>query len=238
VPSFPTEWAQLRVLADDLASSPTVCSRSLIGAFGPARHTSAAADSPTCSDGCAGVHSQPGHCRCLRPGTLSFSRSRSPRAPRGTGTLRARPPRARGACAKPAHAAEHGAQPNHCRGSGLAGWVGARIAGRGAPVVRGVEPGALVARGERLHDSLDALPGRGAAGERVHGDSLLELEGRAVGATVDVLGHGLLRRLTALCARVRRAMSAKRFRGGRGDPRGLRVPTAIARRRRARARRR
>jgi hypothetical protein len=66
----------------------------------------------------------------------------------------------------------------------------------GGPMVVGrVEAGPLVARGKRLHDSLDALPGRGAADERVHGDALLELKGRAVATAVDVHGHGFLRSL-------------------------------------------
>ena len=38
-------------------------------------------------------------------------------------------------------------------------------------------------RTEPLHDPLDGLPGRGATDERVHGDPLLELEGRAVAAS-------------------------------------------------------
>ena len=60
----------------------------------------------------------------------------------------------------------------------------------GLPVVRRVEPGALVARGERLKHALDLLPGRRAADQAVLGDPLLDLEGRAVLAAVDVHGHG------------------------------------------------
>jgi hypothetical protein len=55
-----------------------------------------------------------------------------------------------------------------------------------AYVVRRVEPGALVARGERLKHALDLLPGRRAADQAVLGDPLLDLERRAVLAAVDV----------------------------------------------------
>ena len=65
-----------------------------------------------------------------------------------------------------------------------------RLLGLGFPVVRRVEPGAPVARGERLKHALDLLPGRRAADQAVLGDPLLDLEGRAVLAAVDVHGHG------------------------------------------------
>src|SRR4051794_40226592 len=64
------------------------------------------------------------------------------------------------------------------------------LGGLGSPVVGRVEPGALVARGERLQHALDRLPRRRAAEQAVRGDPLLDLEGRAVLAAVDVHGHG------------------------------------------------
>ena len=64
------------------------------------------------------------------------------------------------------------------------------VLGLGFPVVRRVEPGALVTRAERLKDALDLLSGRRAADQAVLGDALLDLEGRAVLAAVDVHGHG------------------------------------------------
>jgi hypothetical protein len=49
--------------------------------------------------------------------------------------------------------------------------------------------GYAVARGERLEDSLNVLPGRRAAHQTVLRDALRELEGRAILTTVDVHGH-------------------------------------------------
>src|SRR3954451_179768 len=90
--------------------------------------------------------------------------------------------------------------PQHDRGSGAdrlgQGWD-RWVWISGGPWV---EPAAFVAGAERLHDSLDVLPGGRAAGEGLHGDSLLELECRAVVATVDVHGHGLLHRRLRLSA--------------------------------------
>src|SRR5687767_12758216 len=60
----------------------------------------------------------------------------------------------------------------------------------GAPVVRRIEPGAPVARSERLKHPLDLLPGRRAADQAIRGDPLLDLEGRAVLTAVHVHGHG------------------------------------------------
>src|SRR4051812_14163960 len=57
-------------------------------------------------------------------------------------------------------------------------------------MVRRVEPGALVARGERLQHAHDPLPGRRAADQAVLSDALPDLESRAVLAAVDVHGHG------------------------------------------------
>jgi len=57
------------------------------------------------------------------------------------------------------------------QGGGL--WL---LRGLGPPVVRRVEPGALVARRERLQDTRDALPGRRAADQGVISHALLELE--------------------------------------------------------------
>jgi hypothetical protein len=68
---------------------------------------------------------------------------------------------------------------------------------RDLSMIRRVKTGAVVAGAERLHDSLDALPRRGAPDEGVHGDPLLELKRGAVASTVDVHGHGWLRRPTA-----------------------------------------
>src|SRR5215208_3625920 len=59
-----------------------------------------------------------------------------------------------------------------------------RLLGLGFPVVRRVEPGALVARSERLKHALDLLPGRRAADQAVLGHPLLDLERRAVLAAV------------------------------------------------------
>src|SRR5436190_22609099 len=56
-------------------------------------------------------------------------------------------------------------------------------------MVRRVEPGALVARGERLQHAHDPLPGRRAADQAVLGDALPDLESRAVLAAIDVHGH-------------------------------------------------
>ena len=61
---------------------------------------------------------------------------------------------------------------------------------RDLSMIRRVKTGALVAGAERLHNSLDALPRRGAPDEGVHGDPLLELKRGAVASTVDVHGHG------------------------------------------------
>src|SRR5215204_1218422 len=58
------------------------------------------------------------------------------------------------------------------------------------PVVRRVESGAPVARGERLKHPLDRLPGRRAAHQASRGDPLLDLKRRAVQAAIDVHGHG------------------------------------------------
>src|SRR5215210_8038065 len=52
-----------------------------------------------------------------------------------------------------------------------------------------VEPGASIARCERLQDSLDVLPRRGAGDESVLGHALLRLERRAVAPAVDVYRH-------------------------------------------------
>src|SRR5688572_20333626 len=60
----------------------------------------------------------------------------------------------------------------------------------GAPVVRRIEPGAPVARSERLKHPLDLLPGRRAADQAICGDPLLDLEGRAILTAVHVHGHG------------------------------------------------
>src|SRR5437762_2991098 len=57
-------------------------------------------------------------------------------------------------------------------------------------MVRRVEPGALVAWGERLQHALDLLPGGRAADQAVIGDALPDLESRAVLAAVHVHGHG------------------------------------------------
>src|SRR4051794_40967040 len=65
-----------------------------------------------------------------------------------------------------------------------------RLLGLGLPMVRRVEPGALVARGERLQHAHDPLPGRRASDQAVLGDPLPDLESRAVLAAVDVHGHG------------------------------------------------
>src|SRR3954454_8619020 len=65
-----------------------------------------------------------------------------------------------------------------------------RLLGLGFPVVRRVEPSALVARSERLKHALDLLPGRRAADQAVLGHPLLDLERRAVLAAIDVHGHG------------------------------------------------
>ena len=62
---------------------------------------------------------------------------------------------------------------------------------RDLSMIRRVKAGAFVARAERLHDSLDALPRRGAPDEGVHGDPLLELKRGAVASTVDVHGARL-----------------------------------------------
>src|SRR5947207_1261722 len=64
------------------------------------------------------------------------------------------------------------------------------LLGLGSPVVRRVEPGAPIARGERLKHALDLLPGRRAADQAVRGDPLLDLKRRAVLAAVDVHRHG------------------------------------------------
>src|SRR3954449_7021443 len=65
----------------------------------------------------------------------------------------------------------------------------ARLSASGFPMVRRVEPGAVVARGERLKNSLDSPPGRGAAEKGIRGHPLFGLKGRAVITTVDVHGH-------------------------------------------------
>src|SRR4051794_3936332 len=57
-------------------------------------------------------------------------------------------------------------------------------------VIGRVEPSARIPRGERLQDALDRLPGRRAADQALLAHTLLDLEGRAVLAAVDVHGHG------------------------------------------------
>src|SRR4029450_2541745 len=109
------------------------------------------------------------------------------------------------------------------------------LRGLGFPVVRRVEPGALVARGERLKHALDLLAGRRAAAQAVLGDPLLDLKGRAVLAAVDVHGHSQAR---FFYARLARALGPLLFLGaspaqtghGRRGPCHLRVTSSAKRR--------
>src|SRR3954447_26527824 len=80
------------------------------------------------------------------------------------------------------------APPPYTRCVGAPSRIGALPRRRGirlAMVGRG-EPGALVARGERLQNPLNSLPGHWAADQALIAHALLDLKGRAVSAAVDI----------------------------------------------------
>jgi hypothetical protein len=75
----------------------------------------------------------------------------------------------------------------------------------------------VVARGEGLKNSLDSPPCRRAAEQDVSEHPLLDLEGRAIIATVDVHGHDQTARLKPPPSSIQRSVCRRAFAGGASE---------------------